>query len=130
VGELMLSHAMKAGAAGVVINGSIRDYGWIHAHDFPVYAAGVTHRGPYKDGPGEINVKLAIGGMVIEPGDLIVGDDDGLMCVPFADTETVYAAARAKADGETKTLANTLAGNLDKKAWVDEALRKLGCEGV
>lgn len=130
VGELMLSHAMKAGAAGVVINGAIRDHGWISSHDFPVYAAGITHRGPYKDGPGEINVPLAIGGLVITPGDLILGDDDGLMCVPFDDTETVYKAAKAKADGEAITLANTLAGKLDKKAWVDEALRRLGCEGV
>ncbi len=130
VGELMLSHAMKAGAAGVVVNGSIRDYGWVHAHDFPVYAAGVTHRGPYKDGPGEINVPLAIGGMVIEPGDLILGDDDGLVCVPFGDTEIVYKAAKAKADGEAVTLANTLSGKLDAKKWVDEALKKLGCEGI
>ncbi len=130
VGELMLSHAMMSGAAGVVIWGAIRDHGWISEHDFPVYAAGVTHRGPYKDGPGEINVPLAIGGMVIEPGDLIVGDDDGIVCVKFDDTESVYAAAKKKADGEAVVLANTLSGKLDPKTWVDEALRKLGCEGV
>lgn len=130
VGELMLSHAMMVGAAGIVINGSIRDYGWIHSHDFPVYAAGVTHRGPYKDGPGEINVPLAIGGMVIEPGDLILGDDDGLVCVPFGDTASVYAAAKKKADGEAVTLTTTLSGKLDTKEWVDITLKKLGCEGV
>lgn len=130
VGELMLSHAMMAGAAGMVINGSIRDHGWIRSHDFPVYAAGVTHRGPYKDGPGEINVPLAICGMVINPGDLVLGDDDGLVCVPYDSTEAVYAAAKKKADGEAVTLANTLSGQLDAKEWVDIALKKLGCEGI
>ena len=70
--------------------------------NFPVFAAGVTHRGPYKDGPGEINVPMALGGMVIEPGDLVLGDDDGLLCVPFAEVEAVYAAAKAKNEAETK----------------------------
>jgi len=130
MGELMLSHAIKIGAAGVVINGAIRDSAWIRANDFPVYAAGVTHRGPYKDGPGEINVPLALGGMVIEPGDLVIGDDDGLLCVPFAEAAAIHAAAKSKNEAEAKTLANTQAGKLDPKTWVDEALRRLGCEGV
>ena len=80
IGEMMVAHAQKRGIAGMVLNGSIRDYDAIHAGTFPVFAAGVTHRGPYKDGPGEINVAIAIDGMVIEPGDLIVGDGDGLLC--------------------------------------------------
>src|SRR5919112_2027255 len=95
IGELMLSHARAAGAAGVVINGAVRDFAWIRSNDFPVFAAGVTHRGPYKDGPGEINVPIALDGMVIEPGDLVLGDDDGLLCVPFAEVEAVHAAAKA-----------------------------------
>lgn len=130
VGELMISHAIQAGAAGVIINGAVRDYGWIRANSFPVFAAGITHRGPYKDGPGEINVPIAIEGMVIEPGDLIIGDDDGFLCVPFDSTKSVYAAAKAKQESETKTLANTQAGKLDAKTWVDETLKRLGCEGI
>ena len=130
VGELMLSHAMTSGVMGVVIHGAVRDSGWIKAHDFPVYAAGVTHRGPYKDGPGEINVPVAFGGMVIDPGDLMLGDDDGLLCVPFDQTEAVYGPACRKRDAEAATYAKTMAGELDKKAWVDEALRRLGCAGV
>src|SRR5260370_23739552 len=70
IGELMVAHARKRGVAGFVIDGAIRDSAAIDAGVFPVFAAGVTHRGPYKDGPGEINVPVAIGGMVIEPGDL------------------------------------------------------------
>ena len=130
IGELMLSTAMMRGIAGVVINGAIRDSEWVGNHDFPVYAAGVTHRGPYKDGPGEINVPVALGGMVVEPGDLIVGDADGLMCVPYDEVEAVYAMAAAKRDKEAKVLENTLAGKFDDKSWVDESLRRLGCEGV
>lgn len=130
VGELMLSYARAKGAAGAVINGAIRDRAWIGAHDFPVYAAGVSHRGPYKDGPGEINVPVALDGMVVEPGDLIVGDDDGLVCVPFGETEEVFKAASAKATSEAKILADTEAGKLDPKIWVDETLRKLGCQGL
>jgi regulator of RNase E activity RraA len=130
VGELMLSYAMMSGVAGMVIHGAVRDLGWIRANTFPVYAAGVTHRGPYRDGPGEINVPVAFGGMVVSPGDLIVGDDDGLVCVPIDQTEAVYAAACKKRDAEALTLSKTLAGELDPKAWVDEALKRLGCSGV
>lgn len=130
VGEMMLSHAMQIGVTGVVINGAVRDYGWIKAGTFPVFAAGITHRGPYKDGPGEINVPIAFGGMVINPGDLMIGDDDGLLCVPYGTTEEIYTQAKAKNEAEARTVANTLAGKLDPKLWVDESLRKLGCEGL
>src|SRR6476469_9008023 len=82
-GEIMVATAVKIGVAGVVLNGAVRDSEEIGRGDFPLYAAGVTHRGPYKDGPGEINVPVAIDGMVIHPGDLVVGDDDGLLSVPL-----------------------------------------------
>jgi RraA family protein len=127
IGELMISHAIKRGLGGVVINGAIRDSAALRAGSFPVFAAGVTHRGPYKDGPGEINVSLAIGGMVIAPGDLIIGDDDGLLCVPRLEAETIYKAAKAKNDAEAKQMAGTKAGTTDR-SWVDAALAKLGCE--
>jgi regulator of RNase E activity RraA len=129
MGELMFTYAERIGLAGVVIYGAIRDYGWVRKSNFPVFAAGVTHRGPYKDGPGEINVRIAIEGMVIEPGDLILGDDDGVLCVPYDDVEVVYKAAAAKAEAEKKTMAATFAGNVDR-AWVEDALKKLGCEGL
>jgi RraA family protein len=129
MGELMLAYAEQIGMAGVVIYGAVRDYGWIRKNSFPVFAAGVTHRGPYKNGPGEINVTIAIEGMVIEPGDLIVGDDDGLVCVPYADTETVYEAANAKQQGEEKAMAAIKAGTTDR-SWVEAALKAANCEGA
>jgi RraA family protein len=129
IGELMLAHAEKIGLSGIVINGAVRDYGAIRIGKFPVFAAGVTHRGPYKDGPGEINVPIAIDGMVVEPGDLILGDDDGLLCVPFDDTTKVYRDACAKQDAEAKIMASTQEGRVSKP-WVDETLKRLGCEGI
>ena len=129
IGELMVTYAISRGIAGFVINGAIRDLDVIGAGSFPVYAAGVTHRGPYKDGPGEINVPIAIDGMVIHPGDLIVGDADGVLCVPYGDLETVLAAATSKSAAEAKTLKDIAAGVLDT-SWVDAALRRIGCDPV
>ncbi|MDA9519072.1 hypothetical protein XI06_01590 [Bradyrhizobium sp. CCBAU 11434] len=128
-GEMMMMQMVKRGVAGLVINGAIRDAGFIRSQTFPVFAAGVTHRGPYKNGPGEINVAIAIDGMVIEPGDLIIGDDDGLLCVPFDQTEAVFKAATAKFEAEQKQMANIEAGTHDA-SWVDKQLRELKCEGV
>ena len=78
IGEIMVRHAASRQVGGFVINGSIRDADALITQALPVYAAGITHRGPYKDGPGEINVAIAIDGMTVEPGDLIVGDADGV----------------------------------------------------
>jgi len=127
IGELMIAHAMKRGLAGIVINGAVRDYGAIRAGSFPTFAAGVTHRGPYKDGPGEVNVMIAIDGMVIEPGDLVLGDDDGLVCVPYAHTDEVYEAARKKHEAETKQMEAIGLGQNDR-SWVDATLQRLGCQ--
>jgi len=129
LGELMLAHAQQIGVAGVIVNGAVRDSGWIRANTLPVYAAGITHRGPYKHGPGEVNATIAIDGMVIEPGDLIVGDDDGIVCVPFGQTEEVFAAADKKQRGEETTMAAIKAGTVDR-SWVERALKEAGCEGV
>ena len=126
IGELMVAHAEARHLGGIVIHGAIRDYDTLHAGDFPVFAGGVTHRGPYKDGPGEINVPIAIQGMVIAPGDLIVGDGDGIVCVPFDVTGDVLKATEAKHQAEIKQLAAIKAGKSDR-AWVDATLTKLGC---
>jgi RraA family protein len=127
IGELMIAHAVKRGLAGIVIHGAVRDYGAIRVGSFPIFAAGVTHRGPYKDGPGEVNVAISIDGMVIEPGDLILGDDDGLVSVPFAQTDEVYQAARKKHEAETKQMEAIGLGQNDR-SWVDATLQRLGCQ--
>ncbi|WP_226632087.1 RraA family protein [Novosphingobium profundi] len=129
IGEMMTAHAESRGIAGIVIWGAIRDAAAIRASSFPVFAAGVTHRGPYKDGPGEVNVPIAIDGMVINPGDLLLGDDDGLICVAMDDAEDIYTKASAKHAAETAQLEKIARGE-NPRAWVDETLKRLGCEGV
>jgi regulator of RNase E activity RraA len=128
VGEIMISHAINRGIAGIVINGAIRDSDALRGLDFPVFAAGVTHRGPYKSGPGEIGKAIAIDGMVIEPGDLIIGDGDGLLCIAYDEVEEVYQAASAKKKAEDKILGELKAGGSMDRAWVDAALKQLGCQ--
>jgi regulator of RNase E activity RraA len=91
-----------------------------------VFASGVTHRGPYKDGPGEINTAIAIGGMVIEPGDLIIGDGDGVLCVPFDQAEALCAAAIAKGEAEVRMFADIDSGRYTAP-WVDETLARIKC---
>lgn len=125
-GEIMVATALKIGVAGVVLNGAVRDSEEIGEGSFPLYAAGVTHRGPYKDGPGEVNVPVAIDGMVIHPGDLVLGDRDGLLCVPFDDAEEILAATRKKMELEKKMLADIAAGKLDT-SWIDATLKRIGC---
>src|SRR5690349_14014267 len=123
-GELMVSYAITRKIAGIVLNGAVRDIDVIAAGSFPLYAAGVTHRGPYKDGPGEINGPIALDGMVIHPGDLMLGDADGLLCVPYDDVEQVLAASREKVALEHKTIENIRAGK-HGTAWVDARLKAL-----
>lgn len=127
IGEIMTATAERRGLAGIVIHGAIRDAGTIAKSSFPVYAGGVTHRGPYKDGPGEINVPISLNGMVIKPGDLVLGDEDGLLCVPLDEVESVYEAAHAKHKLEEQILADIAQDKLDT-SWIDQALTRLNCE--
>ncbi|HEY9539210.1 MAG TPA: RraA family protein [Kiloniellaceae bacterium] len=128
-GELMLTHAIVRGVAGLVINGAVRDRDAFLERNLPVYAVGVTHRGPYKDGPGEIGFAISLAGMVIQPGDLVLGDMDGVLAVPRASAAQVLERARAKSEAEERQMAATLRGETDR-SWVDKTLREKGCEFV
>ena len=97
----------------------------IGAGDYPVYACAVTHRGPYKNGPGEINVPISIGGLPVMPGDIIVGDADGLVAVPQDQAERVLASAKAILEKETAAMKQILAGTVDR-GWVDKTLKEKG----
>jgi RraA family protein len=126
IGELMAGWAAKRGLAGFVIDGAIRDSEALADADFPVYAAGVNHRGPWKDGPGEINVPVSIDGMVVRPGDLVAGDPDGVVAISPEDAAQVIAAAEAQNKKEQAAMAAIAAGKYDR-AWVDEVLKARGC---
>jgi RraA family protein len=128
-GEIMALFAQSKGIAGFVIDGAIRDVAYFAKSDFPCYARGFTHRGPYKDGPGEVNVPVVVDGMVVHPGDLIVGDEDGVVAVPASEAAAVLALAQAKAASEEKAIAAIRSGT-PRRAWVDETLRaRMGAAG-
>lgn len=124
-GDIMKNVAKARRFAGVVIDGAIRDAAAFRDDGFACYARGVCHRGPYKDGPGEVNVPVCVGGMTVEPGDIVVGDDDGVVFIRPGDAESVAAAARKKAEAEEAILASIANGRYDD-AWIDETLRAKG----
>lgn len=127
IGEIMSSLAERNGVAGMIIDGAIRDADALAKSRFPVYARGVTHRGPYKNGPGEINVPVVIGGAVVNPGDLIIGDEDGLLALPPALAAETMVLAQAQAKKEAALLrAIRGKGKVDRR-WVDETLQAKGC---
>lgn len=101
VGELIAGRAKARGCRGFVIDGAVRDVGDFRQMDFPVFARAVTPAGPYRNGPGRVNVDVAIGGVVVHPGDLILGDDDGIAVVPAREAETILDGAVAKHERET-----------------------------
>jgi len=130
IGEIMSSQAAARGAVGMVIDGAIRDAGALAKGSFPVYARGATHRGPYKNGPGEINVPVVVGGMIVHPNDIIVGDEDGLVAIRPDEAPALLAAARAWREKEDRMLKAIRAGKPLDRSWVDETLRTRGCSGI
>jgi regulator of RNase E activity RraA len=92
---------------------------------FPVFARSVSHRGPYKEGPGEINVTVSIDGMVVYPGDIIVGDHDGLFAIRPEGADALAKLVEAVEKKEKNILAQIADGTLDR-SWVDQALRAKG----
>jgi len=121
VGEMMLTHAETRGIAGVIIHGAIRDYSHVRNHTFPVFACGVTLRGPYQSGPGRINDTIAIAGMTVEPGDLLLGDDDGVICIPYDQVEAVYPGAYKTLQGEKAQRERVRNGTVER-SWIDDRL--------
>lgn len=110
IGEIMATLAEKRGAAGFVLDGAIRDTAIIGAHAFPVFARAAIHRGPYKNGPGAINVPVCAGGQVVNPGDLVVGDADGVVAFPVEGAEALLEAVRAQEAKEAAILESIRAG--------------------
>ena len=128
-GELMASYCRARGIAGIVVDGSIRDSEAIgEMTDFPVYAIGVTPNGPYKNGPGEINTPVSVGGIVVHPGDIIVGDADGVIVIYPEDAETVLAAVKAVKVKEAGIMKDIVEKTSYPRPWVDEKLKEIGCE--
>jgi len=125
VGEIMMTSAIVQGAIGFVMDGAIRDSEAFEEHKFPCWARGVNLRGPYKDGPGSINSPVTVGGMLVNPGDIIVGDVDGVVAVPAADALLVGKKAHEKVLDEQKMIADIKSGAYSS-AWVDALIKQKG----
>ncbi|MFH6785069.1 MULTISPECIES: RraA family protein [Methylobacterium] len=115
VGGIMKAIAESRGAAGFVIDGAIRDVAEFATSDFPCYARTVTHRGPYKTGPGEIGVPVCVGGWVVNPGDVVVGDADGVVTFAPGRARDLLAAARAQEMREAEVLRLIAQGRYDDR---------------
>lgn len=127
-GEIMMLQATVNGLAGVVIDGAIRDAESISELSMPVYAAGVQPKGPYKDGPGEINVPVCCGGVVVQPGDILVGDADGIVVIPQEHAAEVLEKAKKKMANEQNILAGIRNKVQRDRSWIGKTLEKLNCE--
>lgn len=125
VGELIMLYARQRGCAGFVLDGAIRDTAAFHEADFPCYARGVSHRGPYKLGPGAMNVPVSIGGQIVSPGDIVVGDEDGVVSFPAAQAQAILDAVAVTARNEEKIKAEIATG-VREQAWLRKVLDPQG----
>ena len=103
-------------------SGAIRDADTFAQQDFACFARGVSHKGPYKDGPGEINVPISVGGQVVHAGDVVVGDADGVVFIEAARAADVLQWALKKEAAEVDTKRMILAGEGGAKPWVDTTI--------
>jgi 4-hydroxy-4-methyl-2-oxoglutarate aldolase len=124
-GELMCHTAVAARLGGIVVDGAIRDIDGITRLRFPAYSRTVSAGGCDKDGPGEVNVPISCGGTVVAPGDIIVGDEDGVAVIPRAHAEEVLELVAELMNREEKRIAEIDAGTVFRPD-VDELLRKRG----
>ena len=127
LGEIIMRMVMNRGATGIVVDGTVRDTEAFIEARFPCFAKGSSHRGPYKDGPGEINVPVVVGRAVVNPGDVTVGDTDGLVFVPPEDAEYLAEQTKKKNMQETETMRQVDDGTIDRN-WVDEMLKQKGSQ--
>ncbi|HEY1444780.1 MAG TPA: hypothetical protein VGF51_07765 [Acidimicrobiales bacterium] len=95
-GEVLTTAAEAAGLAGLVIDGCVRDVGALEAHGFPVFSAGIALTGATKDKPGTVGRPVRVGGIVVSPGDWVVGDVDGVTFVPAEAVAEVLVAGRGR----------------------------------
>ena len=130
IGEVMMSHLFYTKRiAGIVIDGPIRDIDAIGTWDFPVYCTGTTPGGPYKEGPGEINVPVACGGISVNPGDIILGDPDGVIVIPLKDAPQILEEAIKFRDADQKKCEAAKNGT-SNRAWVEKLLEEKGYEFI
>lgn len=130
-GELMVYYLRKRNIAGIVVDGSIRDVGEIaELDDFPIYARGITPNGPYKNGPGEINTPISCGGRPVFPGDIVIGDEDGVVFVRPKDAEALLEKVEVLMNNEKKIIETMDQEGTYIRPWVDKTLEALNVEYI
>lgn len=128
LGEVMASYGWYTRhIAGIVADGPIRDIDAISGMPLPVYATGTTPGGPYKEGPGEINVPVACGNISVAPGDIILGDADGVIVIPLGDAPQILPEAVAFQEQDEKKLREAIAGRTSTD-WIEAVLEQKGFE--
>lgn len=117
VGGLIRTTCVTKQLGGLVIDGAVRDLCEWAEEGMPIFAKGHTHRGPTKDGPGEVNVVISCAGLVVQPGDLIVGDADGVIAIAASDAPHILERGRAHLKKEAKIRADNVAGSSDPERF-------------
>ncbi len=128
-GDLTSMIAKAKGVAGVVTDGMVRDVDGICQVGLPVFARGATPNSPFKDGQGEVNFTVTCGGVTVRPGDILVGDGDGVVVIPREEWDEVRKGAAKVVEKEHQTVANIQAGKLIPD-WVAKTLAERGCTFV
>lgn len=126
MGSIMINACKKLGFAGVLIDAAVRDTEELRELGFPVYAVAANPNGPTKFVPGRINWPVSCGGVAVNPGDLIVGDADGVVVVEREKAESLLDLAAKKVADERARLADIAAGKNIRPKWLEEALRAAG----
>ena len=109
-GEIITTAAKMKGILGIVTNGSVRDTMPIRELDFPMFCRGISMKGTTKMTPGTINNPIIVCGVTVHPGDIVLGDNDGVVVVPLAEAEEVLKAARQKEAAEAAIMEKVRAG--------------------
>jgi regulator of RNase E activity RraA len=126
MGAIMISACRKLGLGGVVLDAAVRDTEELRELGFPVYAVGTNPNGPTKFVPGRINWPISCGGIAVQPGDLVVGDADGVVVVEREKAASLLEAAAKKVADEKSRLADIAAGRNLTPKWLEPALRAAG----
>lgn len=123
IGEIMVSQAIAIGVAGMVLDAAIRDTDALRAKGFPVWSAGFNPCGPTKRVPGRVNHPISLGGITVNPGDLVIGDADGVVVIERERVAEMIEAGRRKVADERKRLDGIARREQLTPAWLAGALK-------